>query len=167
MNINNYKEQQKLFNKKIKKLLSYLWIYKSWALQNFYNDKSEYLQNSLERLKNRKNRKIEEFKKKQLELLKTEFQKLLDEHKIVENKQEKSEIISKLMNIKEKAKLIEIDLETKDNYFDKFDVEQLKQIIKIKPLCSFTFQTNRFLQWKKYLKINLKFILDLMFLSLL
>ena len=154
MDINNYKEQGKLFNKKMEKLLSYLWIYKSWALQNFYNDKSQYLQNSLEQLKKRKKSKVEEFKKKELKLLKTEFQELLDEHKIVENKKKKLEIISKLMNIKERAKLLEIDLETEDNYFDKFDVEQLKQMIKIKPLCSFTFQANRFLQWKKYLIIN-------------
>jgi len=154
LTLDNYKEKHKIFIKKLNKLLSYLWIYKSWAIQHFYEDKSNYFQKSLEKLKVREKNRIDEFKKEYLDILKTRFQEYLDNHKIVDNKKEKSEVINKLLSIKQNGRFFEIELHMKNSYFKKFTIQKLKDIIKIKPLCSFSFQANKFLQWRKYLIIN-------------
>ena len=93
---------------------------------------------------------------KKLKFYIQEFKNILKENQIVSNKTERKKIISKLLNIKQKSiniiKKYPKKFKNENRYFDRYTKINLYKYIKIKPICKFIFENNKFLQ-NKYYKI--------------
>lgn len=157
----DYEDRLQEFRAKKNSLIYYLRFYYNWANKYNYEVKIN-LQEILE-LDLLAQKKIHELKDNELSILKTSFVNILENNAIVNNKNQKKEVVEQLLNIKSKAILIinqNLEFIQKYNFFQQYNKNKLNSLIKIKPVCKFSFNSEVFLQNMQYKIRNESYDID-------